>query len=120
MEKLINFFEIEYELKNDNYLNLDDNSNFTIDKSFEKIYIDGKSFIDLNEDFKTITVTDGDTNVELDFSNYKGNKKAFLNNNFKNKGKELLYDKIGRMSGVRLGFLMKNNGQTTHSINYIT
>jgi hypothetical protein len=42
MEKLINFFEIDYELKNDDYLNFDDNGNYkidnyTIDKTFKKI-----------------------------------------------------------------------------------
>ena len=127
MEKLINFFEIDYELKNDDYLIFDDNgnykiNNYTIDKTFKKIQVDEKNLIDLDKDFRTIRVKDeNDKDIELDFSNNKGiGKKAFFNQGFKNKGKELLYDKLGRMSGVRLGFNLEEDGQTTHSINYIT
>ena len=127
MEKLINFFEIDYELKNDDYLNLDDNgnykiNNYTIDKTFKKIQVDEKNLIDLYKDFRIIKVKDeNDKDIELDFSNNKGiGKKAFLNQGFKNKGKELLYDKLGHMSGVRLLFNLEEDGKTTHSISYIT
>jgi hypothetical protein len=76
----------------------------------------------LDKDFRTIRVKDeNDKDIELDFSNNKGiGKKAFFNQGFKNKGKELLYDKLGRMSGVRLGFNLEEDGQTRHSISYIT
>lgn len=114
VNNLVYFFEKEndgYKLKNyrDDYgiisiIEDDSLGKYTISKDFSNLLFDGETVIDLKK-FE---------------NNFKPEDKIQINQQFEDDGRQLLYDKFGKMSGVRLGFIVAKDSEISHRISYIS